>query len=54
MMFVALAAYLIAWWPLEWAFGITGVWLALLVFLIVRGLSLVWRSRVRIGPAFTD
>ncbi len=54
MMFVALAAYLVAWWPLEWAFGITGVWLALLVFLIVRGATLVWRSRVRIGPAFQD
>ena len=54
MMFVALAAYLLAWWPLEWAFGITGVWLALLVFLIVRGATLVWRSRVRIGPAFQD
>lgn len=54
MMFVALAAYLAAWWPLERAFGITGVWLALLLFLVVRGATLVWRSRVRIGPAFSD
>ena len=54
MMFVALGAYLLVWWPLEWAFGITGVWLALLVFLIVRGATLVWRSRVRIGPAFQE
>ena len=52
MMLVSLAAYFIAWWPLEQAFGIAGVWLALLVFLVVRGLSLVWRTAARIGPTF--
>ena len=52
MMLVSLAAYLVSWWPLEHAFGIAGVWGALLVFLIVRGLSLVWRTLVRIGPTF--
>jgi MATE family multidrug resistance protein len=54
MMLVSLAAYLAAWLFLEAAFGIAGVWLALLVFLAVRGLTLVWRARVRIGPAFSD
>lgn len=54
MMLVSLAAYLGAWWILEHAFGVTGLWLALLVFLIVRGLTLVWRARVRVGPAFPD
>ena len=52
MMLLSLAAYAAAWWPLEHAFGIAGVWGALLVFLIVRGLSLVWRTFVRIGPTF--
>lgn len=54
MMLVSLAAYFASWWVLEGALGITGLWLALLVFLIVRGLTLVWRARVRIGPAFPD
>jgi MATE family multidrug resistance protein len=54
MMLVALTAYLAAWWVLENAFGVSGLWLALLVFLAVRGLTLVWRARVRIGPAFGE
>ena len=54
MMLVALAAYFVAWWFLERAFGVAGLWVALLVFLAVRGATLVWRSRVRIGPAFQD
>lgn len=51
-MLLALAVYFAAWWPLEATLGVTGLWLALLVFLAVRGLSLVWRARVRIGPEF--
>lgn len=54
MMLVSLAAYFASWWVLEGLLGITGLWLALLVFLIVRGLTLVWRARIRIGPAFPD
>jgi hypothetical protein len=54
MMLVSLAAYLGAWWVLERALGVTGLWLALLVFLAVRGLTLVWRARVRVGPAFGE
>jgi MATE family multidrug resistance protein len=52
MMLVSLAAYFASWWVLESAFGIAGLWLALLVFLAVRGLTLVWRARVRVGPQF--
>jgi MATE family multidrug resistance protein len=52
MMLVSLAAYFASWWVLEGALGISGLWLALLVFLAVRGLTLVWRARVRIGPEF--
>ena len=52
MMLLSLAVYLAVWWALSGPLGVTGLWLALLVFLGVRGLTLVWRSRVRIGPAF--
>jgi MATE family multidrug resistance protein len=53
-MLLSLAIYFAAWWFLENAFGIAGLWVALLVFLVARGLSLVWRARVRVGPAFGD
>jgi Na+-driven multidrug efflux pump len=53
-MFVAFAAYLLALWVLEQAFGVTGLWLALLVFLAVRGTTLWWRSRALVGAEFRD
>jgi multidrug resistance protein, MATE family len=53
-MLLSLAIYFAAWWFLENAFGIAGLWVALLVFLVARGLSLVWRARVRVGPAFGE
>jgi multidrug resistance protein, MATE family len=53
-MLVSLAVYLVAGWLLAKPLGITGWWIALLVFLATRGLTLLWRSRVRIGPAFAD
>ena len=53
-MLLSLAIYFAAWWVLENAFGIAGLWLALLVFLVVRGLTLVWRARVRVGPEFGE
>lgn len=54
MMLVSLAAYFVSWWFLEGAFGIAGLWLALLVFLVVRGVTLVWRARIRVGPTFGE
>jgi MATE family multidrug resistance protein len=51
-MLVSLGVYLVAGWLLAMPLGITGWWIALLVFLATRGLTLLWRSRVRIGPAF--
>ncbi len=54
MMLLSLAIYFVAWWFLEGAFGIAGLWLALLVFLLVRGLSLVWRARVRVSREFGE
>jgi MATE family multidrug resistance protein len=52
MMLLSVAAYLALWWALSPALGIAGLWLALLAFLGLRGITLLWRSRSRVGPAF--
>jgi MATE family multidrug resistance protein len=54
LMLVAFAAYLLALWVLEGIFGVTGLWLALLVFLAVRGTTLWWRSRALVNAEFRD
>ena len=54
MMLLSLVVYLAAGVLLAIPLGIVGWWIALLIFLLARGLSLVWRSRARIGPAFAD
>ncbi|HRQ06211.1 MAG TPA: hypothetical protein PK580_09645 [Nitrosomonas halophila] len=51
MMLVSLGAYLIAWWLLR-DFANTGLWLALHIFLLVRGLTLSVRLPVRVRQAF--
>jgi len=43
MMFVSLLAYLAAWWLLAPLWGNHGLWLALEIFLGIRGISLFWR-----------
>ena len=53
MMLVSLAVYLGAWWALSGPLGVTGLWVALLIFLSLRGLTLLWRSRARAGLAFS-
>ena len=52
MMLVSLVVYLAAWALLMPAFGNHGLWLALLIFLGVRGLSLGWISRRRAAETF--
>jgi MATE family multidrug resistance protein len=52
MMLLSLVVYLAAGVLLGSAFGIVGWWAALIVFLLVRGFSLVWRRSVRIRSAF--
>ena len=54
LMLVALAAYLVSWAFLEPAFGIAGLWLALFVFLLTRGATLLWRSRALVAREFRD
>ncbi len=52
MMLLSLAVYVAAWWLLTPSLGIDGLWLALLVFLGIRGATLYWRCRVRMVTAF--
>ncbi|MCX5497817.1 MATE family efflux transporter [Kaistia dalseonensis] len=52
MMLLSLALYLMVWAVAEPAFGAHGLWLALLVFLSARGISLFLRMRVKIETAF--
>jgi len=52
MMLLSVAAYLAVWWALSGPLGVTGLWIALLAFLGLRGLTLLWRSRARVGLAF--
>lgn len=52
MMLVSLAVYLAAWWALAPILGTDGLWIALLVFLGVRGMALLLICLRRIAPAF--
>ncbi len=52
MMLLSLVAYLAVWWALSPILGVHGLWIALLAFLGVRGVTLLWRCYQRIGPAF--
>lgn len=52
MMLLSLAVYLGVWWALSGPLGMDGLWIALLVFLGLRGITLLWRSRAKIGTAF--
>ncbi|HVZ13274.1 MAG TPA: MATE family efflux transporter, partial [Bauldia sp.] len=52
MMLLSLLVYLAVGGLLSLALGIVGWWIGLLVFLLVRGFTLVWRARARVGAAF--
>jgi len=52
MMIASLAAYLLAWWLFVPLWGNHGLWLALEVFLGVRGISLISRLKKRREVAF--
>jgi MATE family multidrug resistance protein len=52
MMLVSVVVYLALWWGLSPVLGIDGLWIALLVFLGIRGATLYWRCRVRVARAF--
>ncbi|SDB52680.1 MATE family efflux transporter [Bauldia litoralis] len=52
MMLLSLALYVAIWWMLTPLLGVSGLWIALLVFLGARGLSLLWRTRARAAMAF--
>ena len=52
MMLASLVLFLAVWWWAEPALGPDGLWLALLMFLSARGLTLAWRCRSRIAATF--
>ena len=52
MMLVSVAVYLVAWWGLTALFGIHGLWMALLIFLGARGVSLSVMCRRRALETF--
>lgn len=52
MMLLSVAVYLIVWWLLTPPLGIDGLWIALLVFVAVRGATLLWRCFGRMAQAF--
>ncbi len=54
MMLVSLAAFFAVWWVATPALGIHGLWLALLTFLGLRGVSLYWRLGTRRRLTFAE
>jgi len=54
MMLLSVAIYLATWWTLAPILGVAGLWVALLVFLGIRGLALLLICRRRIAPAFAE
>jgi len=52
MMLISLAAYFLTWWIMTPLYGNHGLWLALLVFLALRGVTLSWRCRIRANETF--
>ncbi len=52
MMLVSLAVYLVFWWAVKEPFGNHGLWAALHVFLITRGITLAFRLKPRANGTF--
>ncbi len=54
MMILSLAVYLAVWWVAMPIWGNHGLWLAVEVFLGIRGISLYWRMKLRADRAFVQ
>ena len=52
MMLVSLVVYLAVWAVLAPPLGIAGLWIALLVFVGVRGVTLLWMTRAKVEAVF--
>lgn len=52
MMLASLIAFVAAWWIFYPLIGNHGLWLALMIFLSVRGFTLAWRLKFRINQTF--
>jgi MATE family multidrug resistance protein len=53
MMLASVLLYIAAWWLLSPVLGVTGLWIAFVVFLGVRGATLLWRVGARVETAFS-
>lgn len=54
MMILSLVLYLVAWWILFPIYGNNGLWIAMWIFLSVRGLSLWFISKRRVAETFSN
>ncbi|MCW2307092.1 MATE family efflux transporter [Rhodobium gokarnense] len=52
MMLLSLVAFFAVWWVAMPVWGVHGLWLALLVFLALRGITLSWRCRSKADETF--
>jgi MATE family multidrug resistance protein len=52
MMIISTAVYLAAWWALTAEYGNHGLWAALMVFFVVRALTLGWRYPAMVRATF--
>ena len=52
MMLLSLVVYFAVWFALATPLGMAGLWIAVLVFVGVRGLSLWWICRRKVRDAF--
>ena len=52
MMFISTAVYLAAWWVLTGLYGNHGLWAALMVFFVVRGVTLGARYPALVRATF--
>ena len=52
MMIISTTVYLAAWWALSGLYGNHGLWAALMVFFVIRGLTLGWRYPALIRATF--
>ena len=52
MMLLSLIAFFAVWWVAMPIWGVHGLWLAMLVFLALRGITLSWRCRAKADETF--
>jgi len=54
MMLLSAVVYILAWLALAGPFGMDGLWVALLIFLGARGITLLWMTRAKVRTVFAE